>query len=240
MRPCLVIHPSLDLPRNSFAPKKLCTTLILNHIMKTPFRKLSLGLMAAALLASCANIQDDQTRTRVEGAGAGAVLGAITGGVIGNQYHHHAAEGALIGAAAGGAGGYAIGDHVARKKARYAANERTLDQCITHAEQVNAEAAAYNRSLSRRIDTLQKQITSAKAKGDRVELKRLKQDVTQLKQETKQQQLIILDEIDDQSNVTRKSGSSTLRSRVSELRSTQSSLSQSQDRLADLGNQIDL
>jgi uncharacterized protein YcfJ len=208
--------------------------------MKTHLLKLSPALAAAALLSSCANIQDDQTRTRVEGAGAGVVLGAITGGIIGNQYNHHAAEGALIGAAAGGVGGYAIGDHVARKKANYVARERTLDQCISHAERVNANASAYNRTLSRRIDSLQKQIVAAKAKGDRTELKRIKQDLTQLKQETKQQQLIILDEIDDQSNVARKSGSATLRSRVSELRSTQSSLTESQDRLADLGNQIDL
>src|SRR5690349_3263800 len=122
--------------------------------MKTPFLKLITSVTAVAMLSGCANIQNDQTRTRTEGALAGSVLGAGLGAIIGNQ-SGRAWEGAAIGAVAGGLTGLAVGDHVARKKAGYASQEAWLDACISSAEKVNARTVAYNRSLSSKIKTLE-------------------------------------------------------------------------------------
>ena len=74
-------------------------------------------LMAAlvcGLLFSCANIQDDGTRTKTEGtltgAGVGAVMGAIVGALLDGE--RGAVRGAAIGAGVGGVAGYAYGSHV--------------------------------------------------------------------------------------------------------------------------------
>ena len=77
--------------------------------MKTPFKILPLGLIAA--LAGCENVSDavDDIDTREERAAAGAAVGAAAGGLIGSQ-SGRAWEGAAIGAAAGGAGGYLTGE----------------------------------------------------------------------------------------------------------------------------------
>jgi uncharacterized protein YcfJ len=206
--------------------------------MRTSLIRTSAAITAAAFLASCANIKDDQTRTRTEGTLAGSLLGAGIGAIIGNQ-SGHAGQGALIGAAAGGLAGLAVGDHVARKKARYASQEAWLDACISHAEQVNRNAVSYNNSLRNKISGLESRLAAAKRSGDKNEMRRVKQAVVVLQKETSQQVKTVDNEIQEQKSVISQTGSGSLSSRVTDLRSTRSSLSSSQERLADLGNQAD-
>jgi len=201
--------------------------------------KTTSALTALALLSSCANIQDDQTRTRTEGALAGSVLGGIAGGILGHQ-SGRGWEGAAIGAAAGGLVGLAVGDHVARKKAAYADEEAWLDACISRAERVNRDAVAYNNRLSSRISSLRSQIAAAKASNNKTELRKLEKTVVTLRKETREQVELVDVEISEQSSVVSETGDSGLSSRVSTLKSTRSSLRTNEQRLADLGNQIDV
>ncbi|CAN5836669.1 hypothetical protein BH11VER1_BH11VER1_35300 [soil metagenome] len=207
--------------------------------MKTPFLKLITSVTAVAMLSGCANIKNDQTRTRTEGALAGSVLGAGLGAIIGNQ-SGRAWEGAAIGAVAGGLTGLAVGDHVAKKKAGYASQEAWLDACISSAEKVNARTVAYNRSLNNRIHTLEGKIAVAKASGNKTELRNIKQSIASMKQESNEKLGEVNLEIKEQSSVVSETGNSTLSNRVSTLKSSQSSLKQNQQRLADLSNQIDV
>lgn len=197
------------------------------------------ALTAISMVTSCANIENDQTRTRTEGALAGSVIGALAGGIIGNQ-SGRAFEGALIGGGIGALGGLAVGDHVARKKARYASQEEWLDACIARAEQVNANARAYNRGLQSKIANLESRYASAKASGNKSEMRSIKQAVVVMQKECTTQVKTVDSEISEQTTVVNQTGSSGLSSRVTQLRSTRSSLSGSQERLADLGNQIDV
>lgn len=208
--------------------------------MKTRFLQIGATLTAASMLASCANIQDDQTRTRAEGAGAGAVLGGIAGAIIGNNSGHHAWEGAFIGAAAGGAAGLAYGDYVARKKANYASREAWLNACIDEAEKVNAHAVAYNDRLSNQIASLKEKIRSAKSRGDTGELRKLKTAVLSLQTETKKQVKVVNGELSAQQQPLKETGSAELNDRLSQLRSTRSSLNQNEEKLAALNNSIDV
>jgi uncharacterized protein YcfJ len=208
--------------------------------MKTRFLQASTALTAAAMLAGCANIQDDQTRTRAEGAGAGAVIGGIAGAIIGNNSGHHSWEGALIGAAAGGAAGLAYGDYVARKKANYASREAWLNACIDEAEKVNDNAVAYNDRLSNQIADLRAKINNAKSRGDKGELRKLKSAVLSLQNETKKQVKVVSGEINAQQQPLKETGSAELNNRIGQLRSTKSSLNQNEEKLAALNNSIDV
>ncbi|QIF05799.1 YMGG-like glycine zipper-containing protein [Roseimicrobium sp. ORNL1] len=207
--------------------------------MKNLFLRSTAAVTALAFVTSCANIKDDQTRTRTEGTLAGGAIGALAGGIIGHQ-SGRGFEGALIGAGIGSLAGLAVGDHVARKKARYASQEAWLDACIAQAERVNSNARAFNRSLSSKISNLESRYASAKASGNKAEMRNIKQAVVVLQQESREQGKVVDTEIKEQSSVVSQTGSSGLSNRVTQLRSTRSSLSSNQDRLADLGNQIDV
>ena len=118
-------------------------------------------------ISGCANIKDDGTRTRTEGAGTGAAIGAVAGGVLGQILGGDTKAtliGAAIGAAVGGVGGYAYGDHVAGQKEKYAKEEEWLDACIAQARQKNQEIVAYNQNLSQQIATLQKETAALNKK----------------------------------------------------------------------------
>lgn len=111
-------------------------------------------------ISGCANIKDDGTRTRTEGAGTGAAIGAVAGGVLGQLIGGDTKStliGAAIGAAVGGVGGYAYGDHVAGQKEKYAKEEDWLDACLAQARQKNQEMVVYNQDLGRQITTLQQE-----------------------------------------------------------------------------------
>ncbi len=210
--------------------------------MRNPiFLKYASIFTFAVLLAGVTGCTD-QTRTRAEGAGAGALLGAGLGALIGSA-SGNAGRGALIGAGVGSLAGLAYGDHVARKKARYASEEQWLDACIAQAIQVNNSVRSYNNSLENRIASLDSQIRSAKAANDRRKLQQLKQQVTTLKTETKQQITIVQTEISEQSKVVRSTSSSktsTLSTQITRLESTKSSVQSNFNRLASLENSIDI
>lgn len=123
-------------------------------------KKLISGILLFFLLSivcGCAGIQNDGTRTRTEGTGAGAAIGAFTGAIIG-QIAGGSTEATLLGAAIGGAiggiGGYAYGDHVAKQKEKYATEEDWFDACIAEAKRSNEEIILYNQNLEKEIQTL--------------------------------------------------------------------------------------
>ncbi len=207
--------------------------------MKKFFLQSTAAITAIAFVTSCTNIKNDQDRTRAEGALAGTVIGGLAGGIIGHQ-SGRGVEGALLGAGIGALGGLAVGDHVARKKARYASQEAWLNACIAQCERANSNARAYNRSLSSKISNLESRYASAKASGNKAEMRSIKQAVVVLQKESNQQVKVVDTEIREQTTVVNQTGDSGLSSRVTQLRSTRSSLSSNQDRLADLGNQIDV
>ena len=118
-----------------------------------------LGTFAGGLLAGCANIQDDRTRTQTEGtmvgAGVGAATGALIGAIVGGK--KGALVGAGIGGAVGGLAGAAVGTHIADQKEKYASEEAWLDACLQQARQTNDRLKAYNEELAGQITTLDKE-----------------------------------------------------------------------------------
>ncbi len=207
--------------------------------MKRIFLQSTAAITAIAFITSCTNIKDDRQRTITEGGLAGSVIGGLAGGIIGHQ-SGRGFEGALAGAALGGLAGVAYGNHVANKKAAYASQEAWLRACIEQADRANAQARAYNRSLQSKIAGLESRYASAKASGNRSEMRNIKQAVVSLQKESNQQVKAVDTEISQQSTVVRQTGDAGLSSRVTQLRSTRSSLNSSQQRLADLNNQIDV
>jgi hypothetical protein len=151
--------------------------------------------LALTLVGGCANIQDDGTRTKAEGAGTGAAVGAVLGAVIGQVIGGDTEAtllGAAIGGAIGGAGGYAYGSHVAGQKEQYAKEEDWLDACISEAKTSNATLVAYNAELSKQIatlrseaETLQKQ--EQNAKGRRTKLAKKQAETEELLQHAKEE-----------------------------------------------------
>lgn len=123
-------------------------------------RALALLMVLALVIgqAGCANIQNDGTRTRTEGALVGGAGGAALGAGIGALAD--GGRGALIGAGigllAGLIGGYAVGDHIAKQKAKYAREEDWLEACITDLQAKNGEAEAYNAKLVKEIAMIDK------------------------------------------------------------------------------------
>lgn len=131
-------------------------------------KKISLGVVLCfiiSILSGCANIKDDSTRTKAEGAGTGAAVGAVAGGLLGQIFGGDTKStlvGAAIGATVGGVGGYAYGSHVASQKEKYAKEEDWLEACIAEARQKNQEIMVYNQDLSKQIAGLKKETQALK------------------------------------------------------------------------------
>jgi len=104
---------------------------------------------------SCANIKDDQTRTKTEGtllgAGIGAVLGAGSAAIASGGNTSSILKGAAIGAIAGGALGHAYGSKVVARKAEYASNEAYLQDCIVELRDERSRVAASNAKTRKTI-----------------------------------------------------------------------------------------
>lgn len=203
-------------------------------------------MVATVLMAfssGCTNIQNDQTRTRTEGALAGSLLGAGLGAVIGNQ-SGYLGRGALIGGLAGGLAGLATGNAVANKKSGYASEEARLDVAIEAARAANGQARAYNKELAGKIAKLERQAAAAKASGN---IAQLAQARAAIKAEQRQaiSEIRNLDsEISNKKSVLNESGnvspsrSATLRQEVFGMENTRTSLKSNSDRLANLANSV--
>ena len=107
--------------------------------------------LVALLLSGCATMSDSNT-TRAQGAGFGALLGAGIGALIGDE------KGAMIGAAVGGVAGLAYGDHVAKKKEKYASEEDYLDACTQVAQQRFEESKQYNNAVKTEIAEIENEL----------------------------------------------------------------------------------
>ncbi len=130
------------------------------------------GIVAGALLllAGCANIHNDRTRTKVEGTSAGVATGGILGGVIGGiaglGSPSSIAQGAIIGAQIGGNGGYAYASSVADRKAEYASREEWLNACIAEAKTTAEKSRAYSELARRIIARQQREIAEVLKNGE--------------------------------------------------------------------------
>lgn len=134
-----------------------------------------LCLSITAGVSGCANIQNDATRTKTEGALVGAGVGGGVGALVGTAIGGNA-TGALIGggigAILGSLTGLAAGNYVADKKAEYASREEWLDACIEEARKSNQAAVEYNAKLSKEIKELDKRCTKLAADFKRQQAKR--------------------------------------------------------------------
>lgn len=93
----------------------------------------------------------DQKRTRVEGAGIGALVGGVLGYAFGGK---NKTKGALLGAVLGAGAGYVVGNEVAKRKQKYATEEEFLDSEIQNATEFNRVARDYNERLRLQIAEL--------------------------------------------------------------------------------------
>ena len=117
-------------------------------------------VLVLALLPGCATMSD-QTRTKAEGTGVGAVLGGLLGYAIGGG------RGAAVGAALGAGAGFLVGNEIAKRKQAYANNEDFLDAEIANTKEYNKTALAYNAKLSKDVATLDKESKALRAKYDK-------------------------------------------------------------------------
>jgi hypothetical protein len=118
-------------------------------------------LLLSGLVAGCAtNETTDQDRTRLEGAGVGALVGGLLGHAIGDG------RGAAIGAVIGAGAGYLVGDEIAKRKQEYASTEDFLDGEIGRTQEFNSTASAYNQKLGLEIAALEKESGELRARYD--------------------------------------------------------------------------
>jgi len=106
-------------------------------------------------LSGCANIQNDQIRTRTEGTLTGAGIGAALGTGIAAVATRGDRDAMLIGAAVGGAigglAGHSYGSKVAARKADYANHEAYLQGCIAELQKERRRVAASNAKTQNAI-----------------------------------------------------------------------------------------
>lgn len=117
--------------------------------MKTYKKTLAVAVMSGALVTGC--VTTDGDRTRMEGAGFGALIGAVVGGLAGGE------EGAILGALVGGGVGFIVGNEVAKRKQQYATTEQFLDAEIAHVQEINTATASYNQTLRNDIAQLDRE-----------------------------------------------------------------------------------
>lgn len=116
-------------------------------------------LLVMALVPGCATMSD-QTRTKAEGAGIGALLGAGVGALVGGG------RGAAIGAVLGAGAGFVVGNEIAKRKQSYASTEDFLNAEIANTQEYNRTALAYNAKLSQEVAELDRESKALRAKYD--------------------------------------------------------------------------
>lgn len=118
----------------------------------------------------CANTSDGRL-AQAQGTGIGALIGGGLGYAVAGP------RGAAWGAGIGAATGMAYGTHVANQKAKYKSTEDWLDACIAQAQTKRREAIAYNNKLNTRLASLQREVKTAVAAGDKSKLASLKREI---------------------------------------------------------------
>lgn len=103
---------------------------------------LVVAMMSSLLVTGCAT--NDGDRTRMEGAGLGALIGAVVGGIAGDE------KGAVLGALIGGGVGFIVGNEIAKRKQQYATTEEFLDAEVAHVQAINDSTVSYNKKSAHR------------------------------------------------------------------------------------------
>jgi outer membrane lipoprotein SlyB len=106
----------------------------------------------------------DSTKTKVQGAGIGALIGGAIGGIIGAALlgRQGAAIGVAAGMALGGVSGYGLGRAVAASKQRYANEEDKLNGMAKAAWQDNKALCEHNSQTEAQIKNLESEIATVK------------------------------------------------------------------------------
>lgn len=98
----------------------------------------------------------DYAKTRLQSAGAGALIGGLLGAAMDSD---NRGRGALIGAAAGGAIGYVAGSYLTRDHAQFVASSETLEQDIQVANELTASSQQNVQVAQAALDYQQAEIT---------------------------------------------------------------------------------
>ena len=138
------------------------------HPLRVGRRLLSLSLVLA--LGACTNLHNDRTRTKTEGAlagaGAGALLGTAAGAAMGGKNKQKAMlAGAAAGAVVGGLAGAAHGEAVARKKEGYTQTEDALGARLSTAKRQLSDRRTYNLGLKYEIARHEQRLASLRTAG---------------------------------------------------------------------------
>lgn len=131
-------------------------------------------------------LENDQTRTRVEGTLLGAATGAVIGNLIGDN-----TKSTLLGAAIGGGVGYLVGDEVAKRKKAYATQEDLIENESKRTANLVDEVKQINQKLNSEIKSMQTQVAllatqEKQGKVQKAALEASKARVNQRYSETKQ------------------------------------------------------
>ncbi|MEA3209563.1 MAG: hypothetical protein QOE70_2620 [Chthoniobacter sp.] len=142
------------------------------EMISKPFRpragaRLLSSIVLCCAVCSCANIKNDRTRTRTEGAAAGAaggaLLGAGLGWFVGQSRVGAMAGGAIGGALFGASAGAAYGDRVASRKEGYVRTEDALEARLRSTKQQIATRRSYNSRLRGSIARKEQQLATVLA-----------------------------------------------------------------------------
>ncbi len=181
-------------------------------------------------ISGCANIHNDVTRTKAEGALAGVGIGAIVGGTIGYLVggKDGLAIGAGIGTAVGGLTGFSYGTHVAEEKKKFASKEEWLKYNIRAAEKANQDMVTYNKALVIEINNLDIETASL----------RREYNVKKVKTRAFKSKKMQIDANIASGNKVLKSAKADLRSQVNQLKIAKFELKRSGQALALLKSKI--
>ncbi|MBN2234516.1 MAG: hypothetical protein JW706_05155 [Opitutales bacterium] len=177
-------------------------------------------LGVSILLSGCASMSDSST-TRAQGAGFGAAIGAGLGAIVGAATGD-TEKGALIGAAVGGVAGLAYGDHVAKKKEKYASQEDYLNACIAEADKRYRATKVYNDKIRTEIANLETQLQEAEtlASGQQdnaAQLSALRDHLAKNLKQSEQMMTQVTDEITIQREVLANESNSGAADRIDAL-----------------------
>ncbi|WP_028578800.1 hypothetical protein [Desulfogranum japonicum] len=149
-------------------------------------------LFLCTYLSGCANISDDSTRTRTEGALAGGGIGALLcggGALLLTKDAGEAAKWAAICGGIGALGGLVYANNVINEKDQYDSTEQWLDACIEETKKNNESMAEYNQNLEKQIASLKEENKTLKSqykkdKNTKSQLVSQKEKIDELAQKT--------------------------------------------------------